>query len=114
MVGIEPERVVTVGCTESSAAATQKAVSADTAYGVWCSGSTLGTLERCQRPVPVRSSNLLLVLDTPSAGGEGPVVWNVIRTHTRSRNTCNVKSGRLPVYLGLDPAFLKASTFHFE
>ena len=79
-----------------------------TAYDYECSSSTLvitlGTLERCQRPVPVRSSNLLLVLDAPSAGGEDPVVWNVIRTHTRSRNTCNVKSGRLPVHLGLDPA----------
>ena len=77
-----------------------------TVYDYECSSSTLGTqaLERCQRPVPVRSSNLLLVLDAPSAGGEGPVVWNVIRTHTRSRNTCNVKSGRLPVHLGLDPA----------
>ena len=38
------------------------------------SGSTLGSLERYQRPVPVRSSNLLLVLDAPSAGGEDPVV----------------------------------------
>ena len=75
---------------------------AATAYDHECSGSTLGTLERCQRPLPVRSSNLLLVLDAPSAGGEGTVVWNVIRTHTRSRNTCNVKSGRLPVHLGLD------------
>ena len=76
-----------------------------TAYDHECSSSTLGTLERCQRPLPVRSSNLLLVLDAPSAGGEGTVVWNVIRTHTRSRNTCNVKSGRLPVHLGLDPAY---------
>ena len=75
-----------------------------TAYDHECSGSTLGTLERCQRPLSVRSSNLLLVLDAPSAGGEGPVVWNVIRTHTRSRNTCKCKSGRLGVHLGLDHA----------
>ena len=73
-----------------------------TAYNNECSSSTLGTLERCQRPVSVRSSNLLLVLDAASTGGEGPVVWNVIRTHTRSRNTCTVKSGRLVVHLGLD------------
>ena len=92
MVDIEPERVVTVECTESSAPATQKAVSADTAYGAWCSGSTLGTLERCQRPVPMRPSDLLLVPDAPSAGVEETVVWNVIQTQTRPRNTCNVKT----------------------
>ena len=87
-----------------SAASDRAASCSYRVYDHECSGSTLGTLERCQRPLPVRSSNLLLVLDAPSAGGEGPVVWNVIRTHTRSRNTCNVKSGRLPVHLGLDPA----------
>ena len=59
-----------------------------TVYDHECSGSTLGTLERYQRPVPVRSSNLLLVLDAPSPEGENPVVWNVIRTHKRSRNMC--------------------------
>ena len=104
MVDIEPERVVTVECTESSAAATQKAVSADTAYGAWCSGSTLGTLERCQRPVPISPGSLMHVLDAPSTGGEGTVVLNALRTHIRFRNTCNVKSGRFPVHLGLDLA----------
>ena len=57
MVDIEPEaeRVVTVECTESRAAATQKAVSADTAYGAWCSGSTLGTL--LSGAMPAASAN---------------------------------------------------------
>ena len=32
----------------------------------------------------------------------GTVVWNVIGKHRRSRNICNVKSGRFPVHLGLD------------
>ena len=42
-----------------------------------------------------------------SAGAEGTVVWNVIiGKHRRSRNTCNVKSGRFPVHLGLDHAIL--------
>ena len=59
-----------------------------------CSGNTLGTLERRQRPVPVpvRSSDLLLVPDAPSAGCGDTVIWNVIRTHTRSRNKCNAKA----------------------
>ena len=61
-----------------------------TAYGVWCSGSTLGTLERCQRPRLANPGDLLLVPDTPSAGAEGTVVWNVIGKHTRSRNTCKL------------------------
>ena len=65
-----------------------------TAYEPRCSGSTLGTLEQCQRPLSVSPGGLLLVLDAPSAGGEGTVVWNVIGKHRRSRNTCNVKSGR--------------------
>ena len=54
--------------------------------------STLGTLERCQRPISASAADLLLVLDAPSARAEGTVVLNVIVTHTRSRNTCNVKS----------------------
>ena len=92
MVDIEPERVVTVECTESSAAATQKAVNADTAHGVWCSGSTLGTLERCQRPMPMRPSKLKLVLDATTAGGEHALILDVLQMRTRTRNTCNVKS----------------------
>ena len=44
----------------------------------------------------------VLFLDTASARGVGTVVYDAIRTHTRSRNTCFVKSGRLPVHLGLD------------
>jgi hypothetical protein len=65
---------------------------AATAYDHECSGSTLGTLDRCQRPVPVSLSNLLLVPDAPSAVCEDTVIWNVIRTHTRSRNTCSAKA----------------------
>ena len=41
------------------------------------------------RPIP---PTLWLVLDATSAGSEGTVVLNVIVTHTRSRNTCNVKA----------------------
>ena len=63
-----------------------------TAYGAWCSGSTLGTLERCQRPVPMRPSKLKLVLDASSAGGEHAVILDVLQTRTRTRNTCNVKT----------------------
>ena len=63
-----------------------------TVYAPRCSGSTLGTLERCQRPRSASPSDLLPVLDAPSAGGEGMIVWNVMVTHTGSRNTCNVKA----------------------
>ena len=63
-----------------------------TAYAPRCSGSTLGTLERCQRPQSASPSDLLPVLDAPSAGAEGTIVWNVIVTHKMSRNTCNVKA----------------------
>ena len=62
------------------------------------------TVEQCQRPLSVSPGDLLLVLDAPSARAEGTVVWNVIGKHRRSRNTCNVKSGRFPVHLGLDHA----------
>ena len=91
--------------SERVSAASNKAASCSyTAYDHECSSSTLGTLERCQRPLLVRSSSLQLVLNAPSAEGECPVVWNVIQTHKRSRNMCNTKSGRLPVHLGLDHA----------
>ena len=63
-----------------------------TAYAPRCSGSTLDTLERCQRPRSANPADLWLVLDATSAGSEGTVVLNVIVTHTRSRNTCNVKA----------------------
>ena len=75
-----------------------------TAYGAWCSGSTLGTLERCQRPMPMRPSKLKLVLDATTAGGEHAVILDVLQMHTRTRNTCNVKIGTFPVHLGLDHA----------
>ena len=79
-----------------------------TAHGVWCSGSTLGTLERCQRPLPMSPSAQpadAYSVDAPSAGGEGSVIWNVISTRTRFRNTCNVKTMTSGLdYLGLDVA----------
>ena len=56
-----------------------------TAYAPRCSGSTLGTLERCQRPRSASPGDLLPVLDAPSAGGEDTIVWNVMVTHTGSR-----------------------------
>ena len=49
-----------------------------TAYGAWFSSSTLSTLERCQRQVPMSPSKLVLVLHAPSTRGEGTVIWNVI------------------------------------
>ena len=55
-----------------------------TAYGHECSGSTLGTLERYQQPPPKGLSGLTLVLNEPSTGGEGTVIWNVIRKYKRS------------------------------
>ena len=63
-----------------------------TADGHGALTSTLCTLERCQRPRSASLADLLLVLDAPSARAEGTVVLNAIVTHTRSRNTCNVKS----------------------
>ena len=63
-----------------------------TADGRGALTSTLCTLERCQRPRSASPADLLLVLDVPSARAEGTVVLNAIVTHTRSRNTCNVKS----------------------
>ena len=63
-----------------------------TADGRGALTSTLCTLERCQRPQSASPADLLLVLDVPSARAEGTVVLNAIVTHTRSRNTCNVKS----------------------
>ena len=81
--------------SDSSAAATEKAATAHHRGRPRCSDkhtSTLGTLERCQQPRSAGPADLLLVLDDPSAGAEGTVLWGVIRTHTRSRNTCNVKS----------------------
>ena len=42
-----------------------------TAYAPRCSGSTLGTLGRCQRPQSTSPGNLLLVLDAPSAAAGG-------------------------------------------
>ena len=44
-----------------------------TAYDHECSSSTLGTLERCQQPVSVNSSQMVLVTDEFSAGDEGKV-----------------------------------------
>ena len=64
-----------------------------------CSGSTLGIPERCQQSVPVKSSELTLVLDAFSAGSEDMVIYNVRRTYMRSRNACNVKVGTYPVHL---------------
>ena len=52
-----------------------------TAYALPCSGSTLGTLERCQRPRSASPANSLLVLDAPSTMAEGKVVLNVAVTH---------------------------------
>ena len=75
-----------------------------TAYDHECSSSTLGTLERCQRPVPVSSSELVLVLDGLGAGVESTVTQVVIQTHIGSGNACNVKIGTYPVHLGVDPA----------
>lgn len=80
--------------SKSSAEAPEKAASAPlnlTAYAPRCCRSTLDTLERCQRPRSANPADLWPVLDTTSAGSEGTVVLNVIVTHTRSWNTCNVK-----------------------
>ena len=54
----------------------------------------------------------MLVLDASSAGAEDTVVWNVIGKHRRSRNTCNVKSGRFPVHLGLDHTVGSSDLLH--
>ena len=79
--------------SESSAAATEKAATAHHRGRPRCSDKHSGhsgampaaTIGQSRRPV-------LLVLDDPSARAEGTVVLNVIVTHARSRNTCNVKS----------------------
>lgn len=91
--------------SESSAEATEKAETAPHRVRAPFSGSTLGTPERCQRPhdrPAPPTCVLLLVLDAPSTRAEGKVVVNVVVTHIRFRNTCNVN--RFPVHLGLDPA----------
>ena len=75
-----------------------------TAYGHGYRGGHLGSLQQPYETISVCPSDLLLALDAPSAGVTGTVVYDAIRTHTRSQNTCNVKSGRLPVHLGLDHA----------
>ena len=38
-----------------------------------CSWQHSGTLERCQQPVPVNSSEMVLAMDAFSAGDEGTV-----------------------------------------
>jgi len=65
-----------------------------TAYAPRCSGSTLDTLDRCQRPRSASPGDLLPVLDASSAEpeGEDTVVLNVMATQTGPRNTCNVKA----------------------
>ena len=74
------------------AVATEKPRLLTTADGRGALTSTLGTLEQCQQPLSANPSGLLLVPDAPGAGGDGTVVWNVIRMCLGSRNTCNVKS----------------------
>ena len=87
-----PRCAAAARCSESSAAATEKAATAHHRGRLRCSESTLGTLERCQQPLSANPGGLLLVTDTLSAGADGTVVWNVIRMRLGSRNTCNVKS----------------------
>jgi hypothetical protein len=104
MLVIESGHMVTACCSESSTVATHKAESADHRVRPRVLQQHFGHSGAMPAASTVRSSNLMLALNDPSSRGEGPVVCTVIRTHTRSRNTCNVKSGRLPVHLGLDPA----------
>ena len=63
-----------------------------TAYGHGYRGGHLGSLQQPYETISVCPSDLLLVLDAPSAGVTGTVVWGVIRSRKRSRNTCNVKT----------------------
>jgi len=63
-----------------------------TAYGHGYRGGHLGSLQRSYETITVCPSNLLLALDAPSAGDTCTVVWGVIRSSKRSRNTCNVKT----------------------
>ena len=57
-----------------------------------------------QRPVPVSSSELVVVLDGFSARVKSTHTQVVIQTHIGSGNACNVKIGTYPVHLGVDPA----------
>ena len=79
--------------SESSAAATEKAATAHHRGRPRCSDKHSGHSGAMpaatvgQPQWPAASSP-----DAPSAGGDGTVVWNVIRMCLGSRNTCNVKS----------------------
>ena len=87
-----PRCAAAARCSESSQRRRRRPRLLTTADGRGALTSTLGTLERCQQPRSAGPADLLLVLDNPSAGAEGTVLWGVIQTHTRSRNMCNVKS----------------------
>ena len=92
LVAIEPECIVAAWRSGSTLRPRRRPRELTTVYGVSCAGSTLGTLERCWRPHPMSPSKLMLVLDESSTEGERTVVSDVLRTHTRTRNTCNKKS----------------------
>ena len=96
-------------CSKSRAVATEKAATAPhrvrTAVLRQHSGHSrvmsAATIGQPRRPVACSGR------DQRWGRGYG-LVWNVIGLrlgkHRRSRNTCNVKSGRFPVHLGLDHA----------
>ena len=61
-------------CSESGTESTEK--SASVHHCVRCAsapGSTLGTLERCQQPLPVNYSEVVLAMDAFSEWDEGTV-----------------------------------------
>ena len=92
-------------CCAHSSAASERAASYTHRVRPWVPRWPSGlSTQQPYETISVCPSDLLLALDAPSAGVTGTVVYDAIRTHTRSQNTCNVKSGRLPVHLGLDHA----------
>lgn len=63
-----------------------------TAYGHGYRGGRRGTLQRPYEAMSVCPSELLLAQDAPGARITGKAVWDMVRSHTGSRNTCNVKT----------------------
>ena len=53
-----------------------------------CREARQSSLERYGSPSTAESGYQLLILDSPSARGEGPVICSAARTHLALQNTC--------------------------
>ena len=57
-----------------------------------CREARQSSLERYGSPSTAESGYQLLILDSPSARGEGPVICSAARTHLALQNTCFSKN----------------------